>query len=381
MNAIITAEVSPDTDYVGLARAERRFAEYTNKYDTPSFTNENEYRSMRLGDMERFNELARQYLGAGLRRQGRRFANFQSLNQLAAALGMPGSVIWPPADLERVLLPIPILHRASNGGDPSPPGEVVTVLVPHALPAIESSALGGWLRAMCTLLVRRTYYSPGRDQLILRDDAYLLPRLQMHARAFIWLIGRMFSGDNLRVPSIDGETQWLLDYANGGAAQVTEGAAIGCLVTGYAYFEVLHEFCHVIAGDWLKDTLTVEDEIVADQFAAMCLLSGQHELPAAKVYALRGAHIFLALLGIAEFLFEKTDSHPGANARCEALWDYARSNLSTHELAFFDKLDDLEALVAFCYTPSKFGGVTPDGLIDRFGDPTWPDPFDSIGSM
>jgi len=367
---------SEDVDYLKLRAADAKYATYYNKYELPTYSNRGELKEQWRRDINRFNQLARDYLVAGIHHQGRRFVDFEAMNQLSNNLGLSSSTLWTPHELDVVLSKIPIVHASSMT---ALSGYVDFVSTPKPIPTIRGTSIYNTaFLLLCRLLVRRTFDSPAPKELRLRADCYLVERLQQDTRLFLKLIGLWLADEEVSTPPPQADTVEMAIRTFGLPQQQMEGAAIHCLLTGYGYFEILHEFGHIVSGDWRRphETWTEADELKADEFAIMCLLAGSHEVSEAKVFALRGAHLFLAALQLGESLFGRDQRHAGARVRSKQVFDMTVSGLTGIEYEFYSFLDHLELLPAFCHSPSKYGGLTPLGRLDRFGDSSWPDPFD-----
>lgn len=267
---------------------------------------------------------------------------------------------WAEAPLlaTRLASLIPIIHQTTRDV-----GIPAYVSVGSGIPAVVlTSTFSGTLLRIFRLLVRRTFLEVSDDGLQLRFDIYDVAVLQRHARVLYHLLGIWIVGEPHPTPELD-EASRTLAFASGDPQRTGEGHAILWLKTGWCLFEALHEYSHILRGDWLRapKDREPEDEIIADLFAINCLLL--EDEPTVRVWMLHGAVLFLGCLRLAEEQYGNTGHHPGAAERVGRLFKFLSARLTGEDHRLFTFLGALHALPLFCHLPSDCGADRDD----RFG--------------
>lgn len=348
-------------DWKALHEVDAKRDMYQGIISLPEYHNRKEYKEKVRLDFNRMRDEIRKRLIRGILALGHSCYDRKSMRELMDRLGEKRSLACTPMNVARAVRLLPIIHQTTR--DIGTSAGIHYVKMEAKIPVILlTSAFSQTLLLISQLIVRRTFLCTSSDSLELRSDRYLVDQLQRHARMLFYLLGIWIVGEPYPTPQIDDETRDLV-YKLGSPDLIAEGHAIAWVKTGWSLFEALHEFSHVLTGDWLRpmDEWVAESEFVADRFAASCLLLDED--PVAKAWMLRGAHLFLLLLSLVEGFWGNTGLHPKANERAKQLYVFVRQQLTPDELLLFDLLDEMEALPAFCGVPSLYGA----NYGDRFG--------------
>jgi hypothetical protein len=327
----------------------------------PRFGDRKQYMDKVRWDFDRVREAARKRLFKGLIELDATCYDADAMNELADRLHLRRPRVWTPIEIYRVMLDLPIIHQTTKHiGTPAGIWHASFTHSGTKIPVLVlTSFFNDPFSAICKLVVRRTFLSPAPHLLEPRPERYEVDLLQRHARMLFYLLGIWTKGEPYPTPEIDRETRDLVDDA-GSPERLAEGRGIAVLKVGWCLFEALHEFSHVLTGDWLRapETWNAEHEFRADRFAASCLLL--EDDPNDKVWMLRGVHLFMGFIGLIEQAYGTAGRHPGAHQRSKQLYDFVRLRLKPTELELFDGLDEVDALAAFCRTPSKYGARNGD---------------------
>lgn len=369
------------SDWLALHQSDVARSRNLNQAEPTLYATRDEYKEKVRQDFDQARNLVRQYLNAGLEKLGTESYSHEAAAELFRRLHLPQPTAISPERMASVVSVLPILHDTTR--DIGTAATLVPIIDADnrsiSIPGVLlTSAFNITLTQISRFLVRRTFdqtrpITNGFAQPVLtidemgslyfRPEIGSRPQLQRDARALLHLLGIWVLGEPFPTPPVD---QSLLDLAS---LDTREGERLINYVTlfhksGWCLFEALHEFGHILAGDWLKqiDDLTPAAELKADQFALACLLQENDEL--ARVLGLRGVCSFLKLLGFVEQRFGRTPRHPDAWTRAVTIEQSVLLSgiLDFSDATLFAQTSELDLLATFCHSPADFGLSANDFL-------------------
>jgi len=342
--------IVPDTprDWEAQSRRDAAAHQYYGLAPTPSFTNRAEYKKKIAWDLDRIRHDLRRRLGVMLYTYGVEGYDEKAMAEVCDRLWMRTSRPLNIMDVLWAVTMLPIVHQTTKHiGMPS---TVMTTRGERGLPVVVlTSFFNDMLLFMATLMVRRTVRSVGPQHFRLREEREDIVELQSHARMLLYLTGIWIAGEPYaKLRDEDDKTkQYVMERPE---SEPAIGSLIASVKSGWCAFEALHEFGHIVFGDWLRpaETWTLQEEICADRFAAACLALEQDSTT--KVWMLAGAVAILNVIGVAEHVYQCTSPvHSRAVDRAATLQQTVFPLFTSEERELFVVALQMELLPKFAY--------------------------------